>query len=208
MIKADPDKLVRVIYAYCTFDPEVGYKQAYVFITTLLFSYLHDECDVFYALCRIMITLGWREHHIEPFPRQKIITMELKNYITFSLPELAAQLNKDGMFILSLAVETLYDFVFVNISVAGESAGLPAEVSRRVLELVIFEGYGDSSLSRCIVYMLMITQERSLPMTPGERFKYIAHGKFVEDCFQEEGLFLKLFDLIRTDLEQVLLLEQ
>ena len=100
-----------------------------------------------------------------------------------------------------MAVETLYDFVFVNITVAGENAGLPAEVSRRVFELVIFEGYGDSSLSRCIVYMLMITQERSLPMSSGDRFKYIAHGKFVEDCFKEEKLFLKLFDLIRADLE-------
>ena len=98
-------------------------------------------------------------------------------------------------------METLYDFVFVNITVAGENAGLPAEVSRRVFELVIFEGYGDSSLSRCIVYMLMITQERSLPMSSGDRFKYIAHGKFVEDCFKEEKLFLKLFDLIRADLE-------
>ena len=96
MIRADPDKLVRVIFAYGNFDPEVYYKQAYVFITTLLFNYLHDECDVFFALCRIMITLGWHEHHIEPFPRQKIITAELKNYITFSLPDLACQLNKDG----------------------------------------------------------------------------------------------------------------
>ena len=58
---------------------------------------------------------------------------------------------------LRMAVETLYDFVFQNIGICGEEAGLSVEVSRRVFELVIFEGYGDESLSRCIVYMLMIT---------------------------------------------------
>ena len=69
MISADSDKLVRVIRAYGIFDPEVFYKQAYVYMTTLLFNYLHEEEDVFYALSWIMITLGWREHFIEPFPR-------------------------------------------------------------------------------------------------------------------------------------------
>lgn len=69
MITADEDKLVRVVRAYGIFDPPVFYKQAYVYITTLLFHYLHEEEDVFYALCWIMITLGWREHFVEPFPR-------------------------------------------------------------------------------------------------------------------------------------------
>ena len=85
---------------------------------------------------------------------------------------------------LRMAVETLYDFVFINISVCGEQAGLPVEVSRWVLELVIFEGYGDESLSRCIVYMLMIAEEQVLKMSSADRFRYIAHGKFIADCFQ------------------------
>jgi len=33
-----------------------------------------------------MITLGWREHFIEPFPRQDKIVTEIFNYITFSMP--------------------------------------------------------------------------------------------------------------------------
>ena len=45
-------------------------------------------------------------------------------------------------------------------------------------------------------------------MQAGPRFKYIAHGKFVEDCILEKPIFLKLVDLIRADLEQVLLAEQ
>jgi len=84
---------------------------------------------------------------------------------------------------LRMAVETLYDFVFQNIAICGENAGLPVEVSRRVFELVIFEGYGDDSLSRCIVYMLMIMQDNVLAMDMGARFRYIGHGKFIGDCF-------------------------
>jgi len=38
------------------------------------------------------------------------------------------------------------------------------EVARRVFELVIFEGYGDESLQRAIIYMLMITESKVLPM--------------------------------------------
>ena len=189
MIKADELALVRVVRAYGIFDPEVFYKQAYVYITTLLFHYLHNEIDVFYALCWIMITLNWREHFIAPFPRQNIIATELCNYITFSLPKLATKFEEDGCIMLRMAIETLYDFVFQNIGICGELAGLPVEVSRRLFELVIFEGYGDESLSRCIVYMLMITQDKSLPMNAGDRFRYIGHGKFIADCFQERHLF-------------------
>jgi len=57
------------------------------------------------------------------------------------------------------------------------------EVARRVFELVIFEGYGDESLSRAIVYMLMITESKVLPMNSGDRFRYIGHGKFIAECF-------------------------
>ena len=178
-----------MVRAYGIFDPEVFYKQAYVYITTLLFHYLHNEIDVFYALCWIMITLNWREHFIAPFPRQNIIATELCNYITFSLPKLANKFEEDGSIMLRMAIETLYDFVFQNIGICGEDAGLPVEVSRRLFELVIFEGYGDESLSRCIVYMLMITQDKSLPMDAGDRFRYIGHGKFIADCFQERDLF-------------------
>lgn len=156
MIEADEDKLCRVVRAYGIFDEEVFYKQGYVFIVTLLFHYLHAEEDVFYALCYIMISLGWRAHYVPPYPKMEIITQELKNYITFSLPKLAKKFEADGSLMLQMALETLYDFVFPNITVAGEMAGLPVEVSRRVFELVIFDGYGDESLSRMIIYMLMI----------------------------------------------------
>lgn len=109
---------------------------------------------------------------------------------------------------LRMALETLYDFVFQNIAIGGERAALPVEVSRRVFELVIFEGYGDDSLSRCIVYMLMITQDKSLAMDMGERFRYIGHGKFIADCFEDKALFAKLSDLLRTDLEEIIQEEQ
>ena len=86
MIAADPDKLVRVVRAYGNFDPPVFFKQGYIFMITLLFHYLHDEEDVFFAFCRIMVTLGWREHFIEPYPKFDQFSAELLNYIALSLP--------------------------------------------------------------------------------------------------------------------------
>ena len=201
MIQADEEALVRVVRAYGIFDPDVFYKQPYVYIITLLFHYLHDEVDVFYALCYIMHGLGWRAHFIEPYPRQDIIVTELCNYIQFSLPQLYAKFMDDGAMMLRMTIETLYDFVFQNICVSGEQAGLPVEVSRRVVELVIFEGYGDESFTRCIVYMLILTQERCLEFDAGDRFRYIGHGKFIADCFLDRLLFLQLTDMIRADLE-------
>ena len=75
------------------------------------------------------------------------------------------------------------------------------------MELVIFEGYGDESFTRCIVYMLILTQDRCLEFDAGDRFRYIGHGKFIADCFLDRGLFLRLTDMIRADLEWVLLEE-
>jgi len=82
------------------------------------------------------------------------------------------------------------------------------EVARRVFELVIFEGYGDESLSRAIVYMLMITESKVLLLNSSDRFRYIGHGKFIAECFQDRRCFKKLIDLLRVDLTQVLLEEQ
>ena len=78
-------------------------------------------------------------------------------------------------------------------------------MSRRVLELVIFEGYGDASLSRMVVYMLMITEQEVLALDSGDRFRYIAHGRFIADCILDKDRFNQLAELIRIDLEQVLL---
>ena len=95
----------------------------------------------------------------------------------------------------------MYGFAFCNITVAGEDAGLPVEVSRRVLELVIFESYGDESLSRMILYMLMITEETVLALGANYRWKYIAHGQFIADCILNKERFEQLAELIRIDLE-------
>jgi len=43
MITVDPEKLVRVVRAYGIFDPDVFYKQAYIFMIPVLFHYLHEE---------------------------------------------------------------------------------------------------------------------------------------------------------------------
>jgi len=70
--------------------------------------------------------------------------------------------------------------------------------------LVIFEGFGDDSLSRMLVYILMIEQEKVLQMSGGDRFRYIGHGRFIADCFLDEELFTKLIDLLRIDQEQMI----
>ena len=56
----------------------------------------------------------------------------------------------------------------------------------RLFELVLFEGLGDASLVRLIVYMLMIMEDEILKMGPGDRFRYVGHGKFIVDCVQNK----------------------
>ena len=45
-------------------------------------------------------------------------------------------------------------------------------------------------------------------MDSSDRFRYIGHGKFIADCFLDQELFKKLTDLVRTDLDQIMLEEQ
>ena len=105
---------------------------------------------------------------------------------------------------MRMAIETLYDYVVQNIGFCGQETGLPFEVSRRIFELVIFESYGDDSLSRALVYMLMIMEERVLGMDSADRFRYIGHGRFISDCFQDRHSFRKLRDYLRDDLKHVM----
>ena len=44
-------------------------------------------------------------------------------------------------------------------------------------------------------------------MDSSDRFRYIGHGKFIADCFLDQELFKKLTDLVRTDLDQIMLEE-
>ena len=105
---------------------------------------------------------------------------------------------------MRMAIETLYDYVVQNIGFCGQETGLPFEVSRRIFELVIFESYGDDSLSRALVYMLMIMEDRVLEMNCGDRFRYIGHGKFITDCFMDPNSFRRLRDMLRDDLKNVM----
>ena len=49
--------------------------------------------------------------------------------------------------------------------------------------------------------MLMITQDKVLPMDCGDRFRYLGHGKFIADCFQDQDRFQRLVELLRADQE-------
>lgn len=180
------------------------YQQPYIYMVTALLHTLQDEVEAFYALCWIMISLGWREHFIQPFPRQQKIVGELQNCIRLSMPRLAEQLNADGEFMGKVILETLYDFVFQNIGFCGEAAGLPLEIAQRLFELVIFEGYGDESLSRVIIYMLLITEERCLQLDAPNRFRYIAHGRFITDVFSERELFASFVSLVAEDVHAII----
>lgn len=44
-------------------------------------------------------------------------------------------------------------------------------------------------------------------MDSSDRFRYIGHGKFIGDCLLDYELFKKLTDLVRTDLDQIMLEE-
>lgn len=48
----------------------------------------------------------------------------------------------------------------------------------------------------------MITQDRLIDKDPGFQFKYIAHGKFIVDCFEDRDLFEELVELLEEDVQK------
>ena len=90
---------------------------------------------------------------------------------------------------LFATMNTLYSYIISNCCFAGESNGLPVEVARRVFELVVFDGAGDSSLSNIIVLTLAILPEKICSLDCAERFHYVGHGVFLQDVFTDRDLF-------------------
>ena len=114
------------------------------------------------------------------------IVKELGGLIGLHLPELYAKLDEEEGE-LNMIIETLYNYGIFAIC-AGDK--IPIDVTVRVFEIVIFEGLGDISLVRLLLYMLMIQEEDIMKIDDcGERFRYVAHGKFIVDCFQNKAYF-------------------
>ena len=79
---------------------------------------------------------------------------------------------------------------------------IPVEISARIFELIAFEEYGDATLVKLIIYMLMIKQNKILSIKEEcERFKYISHGQFIIDCIGTEETWDQLIkEYIEVDL--------
>ena len=77
------------------------------------------------------------------------------------------------------------------------------EVSRRVFELVVFDGIGDSSLSNIIILMLMTCEDKVVKMDMATRFHYIGHGNFIKEIFEDEKLFKQLFSKLKHDCDML-----
>lgn len=121
------------------------------------------------------------------------------NYIKLGLRPLSDKFDEDSPFQLEMTIQNLEMFVFSNILFNGQEAGLPAEVSRRVFDLIIFKGnwHGEESLSKWVFYMIKFTADKAIKMGKDERFRYIGQGKFIEDCLVDERLFNELADFLR-----------
>ena len=146
----DKQKLFRILRAYGNFDTKVSYAQGYPFIVTMLLHYISNEEDVFFCLLKIMGNLNWRQHFLKPY-RQPDIVNELHELISLYIPDLCTQLEQDGM--KDSLLNNLYNYTIPSMCTGGY---IPIEISARVFELVIFEDYGDVTLVRLIIYMLMI----------------------------------------------------
>ena len=84
---------------------------------------------------------------------------ELCNFIILSMPELNEMFKADGEMMLFATMKTLYDYLVSNCSFCGEETGLPMSTSKRVFEIVAFDGVGDKSLANIIILMLMICHD-------------------------------------------------
>ena len=96
-------------------------------------------------------------------------------------------------------IENLYNYVIFSLCCSEHT---PLDVSVRVFEIVIFEGFGDVSLVRLILYMLMITEENIIQLEDaGERFKYLLKGKYIEDCVKNKAYWNYLArDFLEVDM--------
>ena len=201
-ITPDTQKITRILHAFGNMDPEIGYQQGYPNIVTLLLHHISPEPtteveqmtkvfskseeDVFYCLMRVMHDLNWRDHFLPPWARMPFIVKELRGLIGLHLPELYAKFEEEDD-MLEMVIENLYSYGIFSLC-AGEK--IPIDVTVRVFEVVIFEGLGDISLVRLLLYMLMIQEEDIMKIEDsGERFRYVAHGKFIVDCFQNKAYF-------------------
>ena len=143
----------------------------------MLLHYISSEEDVFFCLLKIMGDLNWRQHFLKPY-RQPDIVKELHELISLSIPNVYTKLEQDGL--LDSLLNNLYNYAMPSMCTGGY---IPIEISARIFELIAFEDYGDVTLVRLIIYMLMIQEKKILSFEEeSERFKYISHGQFIVEC--------------------------
>ena len=81
------------------------------------------------------------------------------NFITLGMPKISDAFEKDGEGMLEMTMSTLSNYVVSNCCFGGEQSALPFEVSRRVFEIVVFDGVGDQSLENLIYLALMTNHD-------------------------------------------------
>ena len=85
------------------------------------------------------------------------------------MPSLYAKLEVEGL--KDMIMENFYNYTIFSLCC---NEHIPIDVTVRVVEVVIFEGLGDVSLVRLILYMLMIMEEDIMKIEDGgDRFKYL-----------------------------------
>ena len=116
-----------------------------------------------------MHSLNWREHYLKPFSRGPYLVKEIDSLIQFHIPALYAKIESEGL--KEIIMENFYNYTIFSLCC---NEHIPIDVTMRIFEVVIFEGLGDVSLVRLILYMLMIMEEDIMQIEDGaDRFKYL-----------------------------------
>ena len=99
------------------------------------------------------------------------------------MPNLYDKLESEGL--KDMIMENFYNYSIFSLCC---NEHIPIDVAVRVFEVIIFEGLGDVSLVRLIIYMLMIMEDEIMEIEDGgARFKYLLRGKYIVDCVKNKA---------------------
>ena len=87
-------------------------------------------------------------------------------------------------------MQNLYVSVLQNLGFTGQEGLLSMDSAMMLFGYFIFNNDEENhAVNALIIYALQICEEEILEMEAFECFRYIGHGRFIEDCFSQPARF-------------------
>ena len=126
-------QLFHVLAAYSVYNPEVGYCQGMSELAAVLFMYIYNEEDVFWALTILMSKRKYDMHNffLPKFPKLLLVQAHHDKILQKFLPKLSKHMAKSG---ISAGMYTVQWFLRCFLD------SLPFPLAMRLWDIWMFEG--------------------------------------------------------------------